>query len=332
MVFGANGSLYVGDLGSDAVLKFNTANVGQQWDPAGSLFLTYQPTGITFAPDDGDLIVGGFDNKSVIRYDGANNFAPTVLIDGSDGNQNPSAILARPNGDLLIADFDNGQNGGEPLQHHQILYYTLATDTLAPFMNLSAPFGTGAALGNPSQPTSMIYDHDGNVLVGASPDHNNNGAVLKFNVTTGLQMGGPLVSGLGLPTGMAFVASQTSVVADRHLFYNESGTGGATVRYDGNDAAINSLDDNAIATDKTAYLPGAGPATFANVSSYTKGINGVMIDLAGAHGSISASDFEFRVGNNNSPSTWGTASGADQHFRPGRGGRGRLGPCRDHLG
>ncbi len=309
LAFDANGSLYVGDLGSDAVLKFNTANVGQQWDPTGSLFLTYQPTGIAFAPDDGDLIVGGFDNKSVIRYDGANNFAPTVLIDSSDGNQNPSSILVRPNGDLLIADFDNGNNGGEPLQHHQVLYYTLATDTLAPFMNLSAPFGTGDALGNPAQPTSMIYDHDGNVLVGASPDHNNNGAVLKFNVTTGLQMGGPLVSGLGLPTGLAFVASQTSVVVDRHLFYNESGTGGATVRYDGNDAAINSLDDNAIATDKSAYLPdGVSAATFANVSSYTKGINGIMIDLAGAHGTISASDFVFRVGNNNSPSTWGTAA------------------------
>jgi hypothetical protein len=308
--FDHDGALWVGDLGSQGALKFNLANVGQQWDPAGSVFPGYQPTGIGFAPDDGDLILGGFDNKSVIRYDTSNNVnPPQVLIDSSDGNQNPSAILVRPNGDLLIADFDNGQNGGEPLQHHQVLYYTLATDTVTPFMNLTAPFGTGDALGNPAQPTSMIYDHDGNVLVGASPDHNNNGAVLKFNINTGLQMGGPLLSGLGLPTGLAFVESQVSVVAGRHLFYNQSGTGGATVRYDGNDAAINSLDDNAIATDKVAYLPeDAGPATFANVSSYTKGINGIMLDLAGAHGSISAADFEFRAGNNNSPSAWGTAA------------------------
>jgi len=49
------------------------------------------------------------------------------------------------------------------------------------------------------------------------------------------------------------------------------------------------------------------PATFANVSSYTKGINGIMVDIAGAHGSITAADFVFKVGNNNSPSTWGTA-------------------------
>ena len=86
------------------------------------------------------------------------------------------------------------------------------------------------------------------------------------------------------------------------MFYNQSGT---STRYDHNDLAINSFDDLAIATDKTAYLWEDVPAsTFANVSSYTKGINGVMLDLAGAHGSISAADFVFRVGNNNSPSTW----------------------------
>jgi hypothetical protein len=56
-----------------------------------------------------------------------------------------------------------------------------------------------------------------------------------------------------------------------------------------------------------AYLPGSGPATFANVSSYTKGINGIMIDIAGAPGPITAADFIFRVGNNNTPSTWGAA-------------------------
>ncbi len=97
-------------------------------------------------------------------------------------------------------------------------------------------------------------------------------------------------------------------IVGRQLFYNESGTGGATVRYDGNDAAINSLDDNAIASDKVAYLPGAGAATFANISGYSKGINGVMIDIAGSHPSITASDFIFRVGNNNTPSGWATAT------------------------
>ena len=80
-------------------------------------------------------------------------------------------------------------------------------------------------------------------------------------------------------------------------------------RYDGNNLAINALDDNAIATDKTAYLwEDAGAATFANVSSYTKGINGIMVDISGSHPNITADDFIFRVGNNNSPHLWSTAN------------------------
>ena len=61
-------------------------------------------------------------------------------------------------------------------------------------------------------------------------------------------------------------------------------------------------DDNAIATDKSAYLPGSGAATFANVSSYEQGINGIMVDLlgGGAHASITASDFIFKTGNTTS--------------------------------
>ena len=95
-------------------------------------------------------------------------------------------------------------------------------------------------------------------------------------------------------------------IVGRHLFYNQSGT---STRYDHNDLAINSFDDAAIATDKTAYLwEDAGAATFANVSSYTKGINGIMVDILGSHPSITADDFIFRVGNNNSPGLWSTAN------------------------
>ena len=104
----------------------------------------------------------------------------------------------------------------------------------------------------------------------------------------------------------ATLSEPESSIAGRFLFYNESGT---STRYDGNNLAINASDDNAIASDKTAYLwEDAGAATFANVSSYTKGINGIMVDISGSHPSITADDFIFRVGNNNSPGLWGTAN------------------------
>ena len=43
--------------------------------------------------------------------------------------------------------------------------------------------------------------------------------------------------------------------------------------------AASAADDQAIATDKTALLPGE-TATFANYTSYSLGINGIMVDVA----------------------------------------------------
>jgi hypothetical protein len=111
-----------------------------------------------------------------------------------------------------------------------------------------------------------------------------------------------------------------SGVVGRHLFYEGS------TRYDVTNAQFPGYsNDNAIATDKTALLPGAGPATFANLSNYIQGINGLMIDLSvgGMHASITAADFVFRVGNNNAPSTWALApSPLSVSVRPGAGAGG----------
>ena len=91
-------------------------------------------------------------------------------------------------------------------------------------------------------------------------------------------------------------STAASVVVSRLLFYNDS-------RYDGNTPGIAAADDLAVAIDKTAYIGGAA-ATFANISSYSNGINGIVIDISGSHPSITADDFSFRIGNDNSPQTW----------------------------
>jgi hypothetical protein len=95
----------------------------------------------------------------------------------------------------------------------------------------------------------------------------------------------------------------SSTVAGRHIFYNQSA-------WDGNSAAIDAVNDNlAIATDKTAYLPGAGVAVYGNITSFSRGINGIIVDLSAAmtHTGISAADFVFKVGNDNAPSGWAAA-------------------------
>ncbi len=80
-----------------------------------------------------------------------------------------------------------------------------------------------------------------------------------------------------------------SAVVGRHIFYNNSSWDAATPESDG----------NAIATDKTALLPGQ-TATIVNYTSYYQGINGIMIDIANLSEVPSLAEYErffsFRVG------------------------------------
>jgi hypothetical protein len=88
-------------------------------------------------------------------------------------------------------------------------------------------------------------------------------------------------------------------VVNRLVFYNNSA-------WDNYEPAANANDDAAIATDKIALLPGA-KASFTNYTSYSAGLNGVMIDIAGLGTTVTLADFVFRVGNDSSPSAWPSA-------------------------
>ena len=87
--------------------------------------------------------------------------------------------------------------------------------------------------------------------------------------------------------------SPPATVTGHRVFYNHSA-------WDGNDVGANAADDNAIVTDRIPLLPGQ-TATFANYTSYDKGINGLMIDVRSLCGTPTVDDFLFRVGNNNTP-------------------------------
>ncbi len=102
-------------------------------------------------------------------------------------------------------------------------------------------------------------------------------------------------------------------IVDRHIFYNNS-------KFDSNTPGISVSDDSAIAPDRTPYFAGSGIAPLSSITSYSKGINGIMVDIADAAGTLTLSDFTFRVGSNNSLGTW-TDAPAPQAFtvRPGAG-------------
>lgn len=106
---------------------------------------------------------------------------------------------------------------------------------------------------------------------------------------------------LGEVSDLVQQAFAPATIAGRHVFYNAS-------VFDGAGAGVDGINDSAaIATDKSALLPGE-TASFANYTSYSRGINGIMVDIADLPGVVSASDFEFRVGNDDDPSGWETAT------------------------
>jgi hypothetical protein len=88
-----------------------------------------------------------------------------------------------------------------------------------------------------------------------------------------------------------------AAVAGRYVFFNHSA-------FDANDPAANASDDSAVAPAIAPLLP-AQTASAANVSSYSRGLNGVMIDVAHLARDVSAADFRFRVGSDGTdPATW----------------------------
>lgn len=122
-----------------------------------------------------------------------------------------------------------------------------------------------------------------------------------------------------------------AAVAGRHLFYNESAL-------DGNDATANEADDNAIAEDKRALLPGelagllAGPATADHRSSYAKGLNGIMIDVQGLAqpDALGLEDFTFQRGEGGDPATWDPSEWPDAPSPAALLVREGAGPCDSH--
>ena len=108
---------------------------------------------------------------------------------------------------------------------------------------------------------------------------------------------GQAVTGRDFGNFLGTPPERASIVG-RQVFYNRT-------RFDGNNAAANAQDDAAIATNKSALRPG-GSGSFANITNYARGINGIMIDVRALPGGVTptASDFAFAVGNTNQVAGW----------------------------
>ena len=109
-------------------------------------------------------------------------------------------------------------------------------------------------------------------------------------------------------------AAPPATVAGRHVFYNNSA-------FDGFNPVANSDDDAAVAHDKHPLVPGA-TSTPANVTNYSRGLNGLLIDVAGLWGEPNTNDFEFHVGHGAHASAWAAAPAPAVSVRRGAGASG----------
>jgi L-ascorbate metabolism protein UlaG (beta-lactamase superfamily) len=95
------------------------------------------------------------------------------------------------------------------------------------------------------------------------------------------------------------VLANSPILVGAQLFYNNSS-------FDGSNPVIGAEDDAAIATNKSWLLPGQ-TASFANYSSYDKGINGLSIDMRNLGSLVTGPDLTFKAGTTANPSTWADA-------------------------
>ena len=108
--------------------------------------------------------------------------------------------------------------------------------------------------------------------------------------------------GYPLARDYSFEFAMSGGLLGRWLFYNNSA-------FDGHDPAANAADDRAAAPDKQPLAPGQ-QATSANVSSYARGLNGLMIDVLGlpqVDAQTLAAAFGLTVGAGGDPGPWAAA-------------------------
>lgn len=111
-------------------------------------------------------------------------------------------------------------------------------------------------------------------------------------------------------------APPAAAVVGRRVFYNRS-------IFDGLSGLPNVSDDLAIAFDKRPLVPGGLPG-FSNLTSYDRGINGVMVDVTGLPDGVelTAGDFSFRAGTDVGGTTWSAgpvpAAVSTRQIVPGR--------------
>ena len=259
-------SVYVfGNPGDPGVGQTGKANFVQALSgtfPASGLVIIKSPSG-GFTPPGGttiftnadlDTIGGGLKN-------GSNSFflinSTTPIVKGTDYDTNDDGTLEALPGSSEVVDSiaweDRNFETDIAYGTNQVTQFDSSPDAVTRFPSntkqTAAAWFNGALVQTGQLPTTLAYD--------------------PANTSSNFPVGGVITPG-------AANYPDSSSVAGRFIFYNQSS-------FDGNSAVQGTSDDLAIATDKTAYIPNNTLAVFGNITSFSRGINGIMVDV-GTHG------------------------------------------------
>jgi ELWxxDGT repeat protein len=251
------------------------------------------PAGTTRVLDEGPLFgLGTLGSRLIFpRVDADHGLEPWI----TDGTPGGTHLMADLTPGPTSTSFDAFTPGGDGL-----LYFTATADADPRGLEVWRTDGTSAgsykvtdlardASRGFSEPSDLFYAPDGS---------------LYFQGGTGSYNAEPWRVP---PAGAAGAGGAT--VSGQALFYDGADLGGPLKR-------------PVYAPDKRALLPGEGAGSFANVSSFAGGINGVAVDIAGLRpGRVpNADDVSFAVGAGGPGDAWSQAPApSTTTVRPGAG-------------
>lgn len=327
--------------------QVTVSTAGSAFDTTLGIYTGSSVSGLTQVAADGDDQPQGGVNTSLVTFRATPGTTYMISVDGgtASGGQTSGAIrlsvLAAPdNDDFFAAAALSGTAAGDTGFNFNATAEAGEPDTAGVAGTQSVWWSWTAPSGVASATLSTHGSDFANTLgvyTGSSPDtltpvaetqsDGSDTSTLTFTVSSGttyyVMVNGVSNRSTGVTArgdvslNLLTTAPQVASVVGAYLFYNDS-------VFDANAPAANAADDAAVAPDKQPLLPG-NSASFANYSSYSKGINGIMVDLSGlpSGATLTADDFSFLVGNSSDPGTW-TAAPAPTAVvdRPGAGALG----------